>query len=129
MPAAEPNAMPSRSDGSPPETFRYSMISFVISNHLRGISFPAFLDEPRQMAIERDRAAVTHPGRAHPDDRASHDLAADAGALRSGFDLQFDSRSGQQAVARFDEGAAGRHVDDPRPMAGPHQRVHDMVVF
>ena len=59
---------------------RHSAISIAISNHLRGRCFPAFVDEPRKMAIERDRAAIADPGRTHPAPRRS--AAPDRGRSR-----------------------------------------------
>src|SRR5206468_2915204 len=87
MAGGEPNGMPADPTDSPAEIARHSTISVVISNHLRSSGFPPVLDEPRQVAVERDRAAIAHPGRTQPHDGASQHLTADAGAIGSRFHL------------------------------------------
>src|SRR5438045_2167854 len=120
MVTAEPKLMPSGNEASPSESFQHSMMSLVISDHLRSSRFPAFLDVPRKVAVERDGGAITHPGRTQPDDRTSQHLTPSTGAVLSRLDLQFHRGSRQQAVVEFDERAAGRYIDHPRAMARPH---------
>jgi hypothetical protein len=79
------------------------VISTGISNHLRGNNFPAFINEPRQMAIERDGAAITDPRRTQPDHGAAKDPSSNARAIGSALDFEFDVRAWQQSVVGLDE--------------------------
>ena len=106
MVALEPNGMPAFDGRCGPETFGDSVISTGISNHLRGNNFPAFVNEPQQMAIECNGAAITDPGRTQPDHGAPEDSSSDARAIRSALDLDFDVRAWQQSVIGLDERAA-----------------------
>ena len=110
------------------ETSRHSVISSDISNHLRSREFPAFVDEPRQMPVERDRAAIAHPGRTHPHHRAPQHPSANARAIGFGLDLQFDGRSRKQAMVGLDQRAPGARRRSAAPVSGPYRRRDDAVL-
>src|SRR3954454_22841481 len=122
MTAADPNGMPAVEEAPTAETFRHSVISTGISNHLRGSNFPVLVYEPRKMAIECNRTSITEPCRTHPDHVASEDPAADSRPIRSLLDVQFDLSAWQQPVVCLYQGAARRHVDQPCAMPGPYRR-------
>src|SRR4051812_17953585 len=107
MRGVEPNAMPQRGGAHSSDFLWFSLVSVAISDHLRSSRFPALVHEPRKMTVERNRAPVAHPRRAHADNRAAQNASANASALCSHFDLQFHTRPGQQALTRLDQRAAG----------------------
>ena len=74
-----------RRDSPRRNTARFRRFRVAISNHLRSSRVPAFVDEPRQVTIERDRAAVADPGRAQPHDGAPQHLSAHVGAVAFPF--------------------------------------------
>src|SRR6185369_14357326 len=128
MGAAEPNGMPAAAGTGSWEIRRYSAISIGISNHPWSRSFPTFVNEPRKITIKRDGAAIADPGRTHPHHGAAQHLTADARAVRSRFYLQFHRGSRQEAMARFDQRASSRHVDQPRAVSRPDACRDDAVV-
>jgi len=127
MVALEPNGMPALVGSRAPETFGDSAISTGISNHLRGNKFPAFVNEPRQMAFEGNRAAITDPRRTQPDDGAAEDSSSNARAIGSALDFEFDVRAWQQPVVGLDERSARRHVDQTRAVSRTYARGYDAV--
>src|SRR5262252_1557283 len=103
MAAAEPNEVPSGCLSGPVRISGKFTTLVAISDHLRGRECPMWvrrsqvvvardavrvIDEPRQTAIERDRAAVMDKRRPDPDDRASQYSAADSGVGTLGFQVQ-----------------------------------------
>src|SRR5258708_34296972 len=101
MAGDEPNTMPAVAGRSQAEMPRDSLISIDISDHQLGRGFPAFIDEPREVAIEGDRTAIADPGRAQFDHSASHDPSGNARSLRR-FNLEFHGCARQEQVRALD---------------------------
>src|SRR5215471_4715748 len=118
MAVAEPNRMPAFEEAAASEMLRHSLISVDISDHPRGSNFPAFIYEPRKVAIERNGASIADPRRADPHHVAPDNTAADASPVGPHFDIQFDLGTRQQAMVCLDEGTVGGHVNQSRAMSG-----------
>jgi hypothetical protein len=114
--------MPVVEDVAFAEMLRHSLISIGISNHSRGSNFPALVDKPRKVTVERDGAAIADPRRPNPHYVASDDTPADASAVRSLLDVQFDLGTGQQPMVRLDQRAARGHINQTRAMSRMHAR-------
>src|SRR3954469_17873670 len=129
MSAVEPKAMPSGAEAGRSAIVRKSTISVVMSDHPLGSGFPALVDEPWKMAIERDRTAVAHPGRSKTDHHAPQHAPGNAGGIGALLDLQLHARAWQQPMARFDERTARRHVDQPHAVTGTNASGPDVMIL
>ena len=83
---------------------------------------------PGKALIEQDRSAIAHLVRTELRDRTSNDLAADRRPPLVWVEANLDGTPREQPVARLDEGARGRHVDDGGVDPGPHPRRDDAVL-
>jgi len=87
------------------------------------------VDEPGKMPVECDRAAITDRCSLQADNGTAEHVTANVRAVPVPIQKDVDRRPGTQPVRRIDERAAGRDVDEPGLMSGPHANLHDAVFF
>ncbi len=74
-----------------------------------------------------ERAAIPERRGQHAYDGASNDQPSNRGSPVGSLHEQVDRRAWEEAVARFDERATDRHVDNPGVMPRTHARKEDPV--
>jgi hypothetical protein len=84
--------------------------------------------ERRKRTVERNGAAVEDRTPAQVCHSAPENVAADGRASIGQPQLQFDRRSGQQSVYRFDQYSAGGNVEDGSFVAWPDANRLDAVL-
>src|SRR5262249_12835002 len=87
------------------------------------------VDEPWKVSIEQDRAAIDDGRGAQFTDGASHDAAANRGAIDVDFHLQLQTTPRQQTAHRFEQHPGRRHVDDNDAVARAGARASNPMAM